>query len=274
LALAEDIGPFDLTSRLTVPQNAQGQAKVVARTELVVSGLEVLREVFRQVDPAVKIRFLAQDGETIAPKKAVVEIAGPAQSLLTGERVALNFLSHLSGIATLTRRFILAMGEGPDRPRLLATRKTTPGLRALEKAAVVHGGGFSHRFGLFDGIMLKDNHIAAVGSLTEAVVKAKSGAPHGLKVEVEVDSAAQIEPALKAGADILLLDNFTPAELTAAVSLVAEYFAPQKRAVLLEASGGINLKNLKAIAETGVDFVSVGAITHSAPAADLGLDWS
>ncbi|MDR2142321.1 MAG: carboxylating nicotinate-nucleotide diphosphorylase [Deltaproteobacteria bacterium] len=271
LALAEDLGPGDVTSRLTVPPERLGRAQVRARRELVISGLAVFEAVFARVDPQVEVRLLAQEGELLAPGQVAVEIAGPAISLLAGERVGLNFLIRLSGVATWTRQFVQAVG--PVGPTILDTRKTTPGWRALEKAAVTHGGGRNHRFGLFDGIMIKDNHIAAVGSLEEAVRQAKRGAPMGLKVEVEVDSLGQIEPALRAGADILLLDNMSPQTLIEAVRLVESFFAPGPRRALLEASGGINLTTIEAVAKTGVDFISVGALTHSAPAVDLGLDW-
>ncbi|MDR1606932.1 MAG: carboxylating nicotinate-nucleotide diphosphorylase [Deltaproteobacteria bacterium] len=270
LALWEDLGPGDVTSRLTIPPDQKGAARVVARSEVVVSGLGVFQKVFQKVDPLAEVKLLAQDGQVLAQGAALAEISGPARSLLAGERVALNFLMRLSGIATLTRKYVLAMGEGSS---LLDTRKTTPGFRALEKAAVLHGGGRNHRFGLFDGILIKDNHIATVGSLALAVQKAKRDAPHGLKVEVEVDEIAQITPALEAGADLILLDNMSPAQLSAAVELVQSFFAPKARTVFLEASGGININNIRQVAQTGVDFISVGALTHSAPWVDLGLDW-
>ncbi|MDR1086056.1 MAG: carboxylating nicotinate-nucleotide diphosphorylase [Deltaproteobacteria bacterium] len=271
LALWEDIGPGDLTSRLTVPAETPGQALVRARTPLILSGLGVFKEVFNQVDPQVKVVFSAKEGASLPAGQTVAEITGPARSILTGERVSLNFLMRLSGIATRTCQLLEAMGEGG--PKLLDTRKTTPGLRALEKAAVVHGGGYNHRFGLFDGVLIKDNHIRAAGSLTAAVTRARQGATHGFKVEAEVEDLEQAFEALRAGADILLLDNMSPETLKEAVALVDKFFAPEPRRVLLEASGGINLDTVSEVAKTGVDFISVGAITHSAPAADLGLDW-
>jgi nicotinate-nucleotide pyrophosphorylase (carboxylating) len=271
LALWEDIGPGDLTSRLTVPDETPGQALVRARIPLILSGLGVFKEVFSRVDPRVKVEFLVKEGASLSAGQTVAEITGPARSILTGERVSLNFLMRLSGIATRTGQFLKAMGEGG--PKLLDTRKTTPGLRTLEKAAVVHGGGYNHRFGLFDGVLIKDNHIRAAGSLTAAVTRARQGVSHSLKVEAEVDDLEQAFEALRAGADILLLDNMSPETLKEAVALVDKFFAPEPRRVLLEASGGINLDTVSEVAKTGVDFISVGAITHSAPAADLGLDW-
>jgi nicotinate-nucleotide pyrophosphorylase (carboxylating) len=273
LALEEDLGPGDITGRLATPEEARGVARVMARARLTVSGLSVFREVFWRVDPFVEVKFLAKDGDALSPGDPIAEIEGPARSLLAGERVALNFLARLSGVATMTREFVLAMGPAAWRVKLLDTRKTTPGQRALEKAAVVHGGGFNHRFGLFDGILIKDNHIAAAGSIEAAMSRTRKDAPHGLKIEVEVDDSRQIEEALRAGADLLLLDNMDPARLTAAVQLVEKFFAPSPRRVLLEASGGVNLNTIGAIASSGVDFVSVGALTHSAPSVDLGLDW-
>ncbi|MDR1872905.1 MAG: carboxylating nicotinate-nucleotide diphosphorylase [Deltaproteobacteria bacterium] len=274
LALLEDLGPVgDVTSRLTIPHGKTGRAEVKAREELVVSGLEVFTAVFTRVDPAIKVQTLVKDGVLLPKGAACAEVSGPAGSLLAAERTGLNFLMRLSGVATLTRAYVLALGDNENAPKLLDTRKTTPGLRALEKAAVFHGGGDNHRFGLYDGIIIKDNHIAAAGSLKAAVELAKATAPMELRVEVEVDGLEQIAPALEAGADILLLDNMDPPTLKEAVKIVTDYFAPHPRPVILEASGGVNLKTIRAIAQTGVDRISVGAITHSARAVDLGLDW-
>ncbi|MDR2422481.1 MAG: carboxylating nicotinate-nucleotide diphosphorylase, partial [Deltaproteobacteria bacterium] len=219
LALWEDLGPGDATSRLTVPKDAIGRAQARARQSLVLSGLKAFRATFRLVDPTVKVRLLAQDGDLLSPGDPAAEVSGSARSLLAAERVALNFLMRLSGVATLTSQYVKALGGGPNPPQLLDTRKTTPGLRALEKAAVAHGGGHNHRFGLFDGILIKDNHLAAAGSVAEAVAQAKAGAAHGLKVEVEVDRLDQAQAALEAGADALLLDNMTLDELKEAVAL-------------------------------------------------------
>jgi nicotinate-nucleotide pyrophosphorylase (carboxylating) len=238
---------------------------------LILSGKLPFLEVLRQTDPKIKCQFLAAEGNHIVAPETIAEIEGPAGSILTAERTALNFLMHLSGIATQTHRFVEAIGL--DGPKLLDTRKTTPGLRLLEKEAVRHGGGQNHRLALFDGILLKDNHIQAIGSITEAVKLAKKTGPHNLKIEVEVENIEQLQEALSAGADILLLDNMTISELKKAVYAATQFFSPAERSVLLEASGGITLKNISEVATTGVDFISVGALTHSAPAADLGLDW-
>jgi nicotinate-nucleotide pyrophosphorylase (carboxylating) len=272
MALQEDIGPGDVTSLLTVLPETCSRAQVRARSPLVLSGLAVFQEVFFQVDPEVRVEFLALEGEMLQAGQPACELSGRAQSLLTGERTGLNFLMRLSGVATWTRKMVEAMGPDPG-PVLMDTRKTTPGFRALERAAVIHGGGCSHRFGLFDGILIKDNHIQAGGGLEAVLARARQSAPHGMKIEVEVENLVQVEAALKAGADILLLDNMSPAMLRAAVIFTEKFFEPRKRPVLLEASGGINLSSIGQTAQSGVDFISAGALTHSAPAADLGLDW-
>jgi nicotinate-nucleotide pyrophosphorylase (carboxylating) len=237
---------------------------------MTVSGLKAVSKVFARVDDQLAVELFVKDGDNLPPGANIARVAGEARSILAAERVALNFLGRLSGIATLTRRYVQAMGPGPS---LLDTRKTTPGWRLWEKAAVVDGGGRNHRFGLFDGILIKDNHIQAAGSIEKAIQDARQGAPHGLKVEVEVDEIRQIWPALRAEADILLLDNMSPEELKVAVKETENYFAPLAREVLLEVSGGVNLETIRAVALTGVDFISVGAITHSAPWVDVGLDW-
>jgi nicotinate-nucleotide pyrophosphorylase (carboxylating) len=203
--------------------------------------------------------------------EAVAEVSGPSASILTSERVALNFLGRLSGVATLTSKYVEAAGEGG--PAIIDTRKTTPLLRALEKAAVVHGGGRNHRFNLGDGILIKDNHIKAAGSIKAAVARARLGRPHLLKIEIEADDLSQLAEALEAGADAVLLDNMSPALLSEAARMADAFFSPGQRGALLEASGGVSLETVGAIAKTGVDLISVGAITHSAPCADVGLDW-
>jgi nicotinate-nucleotide pyrophosphorylase (carboxylating) len=270
-SLLEDVGPGDLTSNLVVPEKLVATATVVAREDLVLSGERVFAEVVRQVDPSLELKSFKTDGDRINPKETILALRGIARSILTLERTGLNFLMFLSGIATLTRRYVDAIGD--RGPVLLDTRKTTPALRFLEKAAVRHGGGKNHRFALFDGILIKDNHIIAAGGVEKALSLAKAGAPAGLKIEIEVDSLEEVKIALTHGADILLLDNMDPPTLKEAVRLADDFFRPAKRKVLLEASGGVTLETLPAIASSGVDFISVGAITHSAKGADIGLDF-
>jgi nicotinate-nucleotide pyrophosphorylase (carboxylating) len=270
-ALREDLGPGDVTTELCIPEDITVEAVVRARRPLVVSGTGPFLEVLRQVDPTIECRVIRPDGERAEAGDTVVNLRGSCASLLSAERTALNFLQHLSGIATLTRKFVEAIG--PGGPALLDTRKTTPGLRNLEKDAVRHGGGMNHRRALFDGILIKDNHITAAGGVKAALDRARSGAPVGMKVEIEVDSLQQLREALEGGADIVLLDNMEPDTLREAVAVAEAFYSPQPRRVLLEASGGVTLETVAAIARTGVDFVSTGALTHSAPAADLGLDF-
>jgi nicotinate-nucleotide pyrophosphorylase (carboxylating) len=260
-ALAEDLGAGDLTTAAVVPQGAAARARIEQRAEGVLAGLDVAESVFRRVDPELRWHAHASDGEWRAPGLAA-EVAGAAASVLAAERVALNFLGRLSGIATLTARYVQAL-EGTG-VRILDTRKTTPGLRALEKRAVEAGGGVSHRAGLFDALLVKENHAALAGGVGEAARRALAGAPAAAPVEVECASLADVDEALQAGAAHLLLDNMAPEELRRAVALV------DGRA-RLEASGGISLATVRAVAETGVDEISVGALTHSAPALDLSL---
>ena len=262
-ALAEDIGPGDVTSELAVPSHVRARGSFLAKQPGVLSGLYVAQECFRQVDPTVEFHALTSEGSVFSAGDQLAEVAGPARSLLTAERVALNFLQRLCGVATLTREF--ANRVAGTKARIVDTRKTTPGLRLLEKRAVRAGGGHNHRFALYDGVLLKDNHIAVAGGVAPAVAAARAGAPHTLKIEVEVTSLPQLEEALAAGADVALLDNMTPAEMAEAVALVGGR-------LLLEASGGINLDNVAAVAETGVDLISVGALTHSARAIDISLE--
>lgn len=271
LALLEDVGPGDLTTALTVDRQTQGLAALVCREEVVVSGLAVAEEVLRQVDRKVIFTALAHDGQALPPGGVLAELAGPAASILTAERVSLNFLMRLSGIATQTARFAAAVSG--TKARIVDTRKTTPSLRFWEKAAVRHGGGHNHRFALYDAILIKDNHVAAAGSIAGAVKAARTGAPHGFKVQVEVDDLAGLAEALRAGAEAVLLDNMEPWALKTAVETADKYFAPQIRPVVLEASGGVTLAAVRAIAESGVDLISVGALTHSVKAVDLALDW-
>jgi nicotinate-nucleotide pyrophosphorylase (carboxylating) len=265
--LAEDIGRGDVTTQLVVPESAQATGQFVAREPMVLAGLPFVASVFAHLGPVVVVGWRA-DGDRIEASEIIAQATGPARPLLTGERVALNLLQHLSGVATLTRRYADAVaGTGA---RIVDTRKTLPGLRALQKYAVAIGGGNNHRFCLDDGIMIKDNHIAAAGGLMPAITAAKAGRPHLLRIEVEVDSLAQFEEVLFLGVDVVLLDNMTPGQVAEAVALKNRAQAPQP---LLEASGGINLETVRDYAEAGVDLISVGALTHSATGVDIGLDF-
>ena len=261
-ALAEDVGSGDVTTAALVPPEARARGRIEQRQEGAVAGLDVAEAVFRRVDPALRFRAGAEPGGW-RPGGPVAEVAGPAASILAGERVALNFLGRLSGVATLAARFAAAV-EGTGA-RVLDTRKTTPGLRALEKRAVAAGGAHNHRFGLFDAILVKENHAAIAGGVGEAARRALAAAAESeIPVEVECATLADLDEALAAGAPRILLDNMDLDELRAAVARVGG------RAEL-EASGGVTLENVRAIAETGVDYVSVGALTHSAPALDFSL---
>jgi len=262
-ALEEDLGPGDVTSTACLPADLSARARLEAREPGVLAGLAAAEEVFRQVNPAIAFRPRLRDGDTFAAGERLVDLAGPARDLLAAERTALNFLQRLCGIATLTRRYVEAVaGTGAV---IVDTRKTTPGLRLLEKAAVRAGGGQNHRFGLYDGILIKDNHIVAAGGLRAAVKAARASAHHLLKIEVEVTRLADVEEALAAGADVLLLDNMPVAEMAEAVRRVGGR-------ALVEASGGVNLETVAAIARCGVNFISVGRLTHSAPALDLSME--
>jgi len=265
LAILEDIGSGDVTTLSVVPAEMEGSAVVFGREPFVLSGSGPFRRVFELIDPEIRVECLSRDGEEIGPDVPVFKIEGCIRTILNGERTALNFVQRLCGIATLTRKMADCIaGTGC---RLLDTRKTTPLWRCLEKEAVRHGGGRNHRFGLADGILIKDNHIAAVGSVREAVRRARENAPHTLRIEVEVEDLAQLEEAISAGADIVLLDNFTLDMLKNAVTI-------GRGRVLMEASGGVNLDTVRAIAQSGVDFVSCGSITHSARAIDLTMELS
>jgi nicotinate-nucleotide pyrophosphorylase (carboxylating) len=267
-ALAEDVGSGDATTLATVPKTARIRAVMRARRPLVVCGTEFAATAFRQLSPAVKIKQRVRDGQNAKAGTTLLEISGPARAILTAERVALNFIQRLSGVATLTAEFVKAVrGTGAQ---ILDTRKTTPGWRNLEKYAVACGGGRNHRIGLYDMVLIKDNHLAALrgekpNSVAAAIARARKKYPK-LKVEAEADTLGQVAQAADAGADIILLDNMSLAQMRAAVKLVAGR-------AKLEASGGVNLKNVRAIARTGVDYISVGALTHSAPAVDIGLDF-
>ena len=268
LALAEDVGSGDITTQATVPSTATAKAAMVAREPLVVAGLPVAEAVFRELSPAVEIVRTSKDGERLKDGEPLLRVCGPAPAILTAERVALNFIQRLSGVATFTRQFVDAI-EG-TRAVILDTRKTTPGLRRLEKYAVTCGGGHNYRFGLFDGVLVKDNHLAALrneepNAIAAAVKRLRDRSPER-KIEVEADTLEQVEQAVAAGADIILLDNMNLVQLRVAVQHA-------KGRAQTEASGGVNLANVRQIAETGVDYISVGVITHSARAMDIALDF-
>jgi len=262
-ALAEDLGPGDITTEAVVDRATRARARVVGRESLVLSGSRPFIRVFQLLDPELAVTAHCEDGARVAANQPLFTVYGSARAILSGERTALNLLQRLCGIATATRRMVEEIaGTGC---RLLDTRKTTPLWRRWEKAAVRDGGGGNHRFGLFDGILIKDNHVAAAGGVAEAVRRARARAPHTLKVEVEIDRLDQLEPALAAGADVVLLDNFSPAMLRRAVAM-------NGGRALLEASGGVTLETAREVAATGVDLVSCGALTHSARAIDLSLE--
>jgi nicotinate-nucleotide pyrophosphorylase (carboxylating) len=268
LALSEDIGSGDVTTEYFTDPSRRAEARVVAREPCIIAGLRVAEEVFHRVDPKLEILRVVEDGAHLAAGEIAMRVSGRAASLLTAERTALNFLQRLSGVATLSGQFVAAVNG--TSARILDTRKTTPGMRALEKAAVAAGGGMNHRFGLHDMVMVKDNHLAAASGLAQlqaAISKVKRERPH-VRVELEADTVEQVRKFLTLeGVDIILLDNMTPAQLREAVSL-------RKPGVAFEASGGINLQTVRQIAETGIDFISVGELTHSARAMDLSLEIS
>jgi len=260
-ALAEDLGDGDVTTEATVDVDATGSAELVVKEPGVVCGLAVAEAVFRAVDSELRFERLVEEGASVAAGTAVARVVGAERAILTGERTALNFLARLSGIATLTRRYVDAV-EGTGAA-ILDTRKTTPGLRALEKHAVATGGGRNHRFGLDDGVLVKDNHLRAAGSVACAVERLRAVTP--LPIEVECDTLEQVSEALAAGAEAILLDNMSPDQLRSAVALARGH-------ARLEASGGVTLENVRAVAETGVDEISVGALTHSARSLDVSLE--
>jgi nicotinate-nucleotide pyrophosphorylase (carboxylating) len=266
LALGEDIGTGDITTNSTVPQSATARGVFRAKSSGVVSGMDVTAAVFRTVDSSVVFERHSRDGDAFRPGDILAVVHGPARSVLTAERVALNFLQRLSGVASATANYVEAV-RGTSA-RIIDTRKTTPGMRLLEKAAIRHGGGYNHRVGLSDGILIKDNHLAAIGddAIRRSIQAARDAAPHTLKVEVEITSLDQLDEALDAGADVIMLDNMDPATMSQAVRHV-------NGRALMEASGGVTFERVREIAETGVDFISVGALTHSAPAVDISLQF-
>jgi nicotinate-nucleotide pyrophosphorylase (carboxylating) len=265
LALAEDLGRAgDLTTEATIPLETSAVARLVARRAGSIAGLPMASRVFGLLDSRVEFESEAEDGDGVAAGATLARLSGPARALLTGERTALNLLGHLSGVATATRALVHAVAG--TQARIVCTRKTTPGLRALEKYAVRCGGGWNHRFGLDDAVLIKDNHLVAAGGVSAAIERARALVGHLVKIECEVQTAPQLEEALAAGVDVLLLDNMTPAELADAVRRIGG------RAIA-EASGGITLETVRAVAESGVDLISVGWITHSAPSLDVALDF-
>ena len=269
LALSEDIGTGDVTSLATVPADRMAKGVMLAKAEGVLSGVEVARQAFRTVDPAIVFTPLLADGDRLSHHMELIKLSGPARSLLTAERTALNLLQRLSGVATQTARYVAAT-EGTNA-HIVDTRKTTPGMRLLEKRAVMHGGGRNHRFGLADGVLIKDNHLAAIGGdrrITKAIERARALAPHTLKIEIEVTSLVELQEALDARADIVMLDNMETGAMADAVCLRDAHPHP----ALLEASGGITLERIPEVAATGVDLISVGALTHSSPALDISLE--
>ncbi len=261
-ALEEDVGAGDVTTTVVLTGKEVGKAKAVAKAGLVVAGVEIFRETFFYQDGGLQFTAHCQDGEAVDKGGILAEISGNLGSILTAERVALNYFQRMCGIATLTRQYVEAI-KG-TRAKILDTRKTAPGFRVLDKYAVRVGGGANHRYGLYDGVLVKDNHIAAAGGISQAMARVREHRPHTLKVEVEVRNLQEVEEALTSGADIIMLDNMTIEDMKRAVAVV-QGKAP------LEASGNVTLANVKQIAETGVDFISVGALTHSAPAADISL---
>ena len=266
--LAEDVGRGDVTSERVVPKTARASADIVARQACVVAGLPLARAVFLAIDPEIAVADLASDGDCVTPGAALAHVEGPAGPILTGERVALNLVQRLSGVATLTRAYVDAVaGTGAC---VSDTRKTTPGLRVFEKYAVHVGGGRNHRMGLFDAILIKDNHRALAGGAAAAVKAARQANGDTLPVQIEVDALADLPRVFDLGVEAVLLDNMTPLQVAEAVKLARAH--PRGRDCWIEASGGITLETIRAYAEAGVDTVSVGALTHSAPAVDIALD--
>src|SRR5205809_127357 len=265
-ALKEDIGQGDITTDFFVPETLHATGRIIAREKAIVAGAAAAADVFRQVDPSIEVRIIRADGTEVAAGDVIIEVRGLARSILKAERVALNFLQHLCGIATLTRQFVDAVGNHPAK--ILDTRKTTPGLRALEKAAVVAGGGVNHRFGLYDMVLVKDNHLTALGELSsfaDRIRRLRKERPN-IRIEVEADDLEQARAFVEVdGIDVILLDNMTPAQIREAVAL-------RRNNIKFEASGGITLKNVRRVAATGVDYISIGALTNAARAIDLALE--
>ncbi len=264
--LSEDIGRGDLTSESIFDPEDCGAASLVAREPFIVAGAaKVAALVFKTQNPEIKTGSAVRDGASVSPGEVLLSVEGPVIDLLKAERVALNLFQRLSGIATLTSAFVDRVKDYPVR--ICDTRKTTPGLRMLEKYAVVAGGGSNHRYNLTDGILIKDNHIAACGSIKKAVKKIRNNVPHTLRIEVETDTLLQVQECLDCGVDIIMLDNMSPAVMSEAVRII-------DGKALVEASGGVTIETIETVAKTGVDLISIGALTHSAPSCDIGMDWS
>ena len=264
-ALREDLGDAgDMTTDIAIPADASAAAAVAARKAGTISGMDVARAAFMELDPSISMQIAKSDGARVSPGDVIARFDGATRAILTAERVALNFLGHMSGIATATAALVDAVAG--TKAKIACTRKTTPGLRAFEKYAVRCGGGVNHRFGLYDAVMIKDNHIAACGGIQKAIAACRAAVGHMVKIEVEIDGLDQLDAALAGGADIILLDNMSTDDMRAAVKQTAG------RAIL-EASGNVTINTVRAIAETGVDVISSGWITHSAPCLDLGLDF-
>ena len=262
-ALEEDMGAGDITTDAIIDPSAKGKAILETREQIVLAGLPVFDRAFELLSPLIEIENHYKDGQIVPAGGVICHLSGSLSVILKAERTALNFIQRMSGIATLTRKYIEKVGS--EKVRVMDTRKTAPGLRFFDKYAVRMGGGFNHRFGLYDGILIKDNHITAAGSITKAVELAKKNASHGIRIEVEVEELDRVEEAIKAGADTILLDNMSTDEIRKAVHMVSGR-------VPVEVSGGVNLENINEIARTGVDFISVGALTHSVRAVDLSLE--
>lgn len=262
LALEEDLGPCDITTEATVSPDAGGAGDVIAKENFILAGLEISRRAFERLDGQINFSSKFEDGARVEKGRVVFSVEGRLSTILKGERTALNFIQRLSGIATLTGRYVGAIKS--KSARIVDTRKTTPGWRELEKYAVRIGGGSNHRMGLYDGVLIKDNHIAACGGVRTAVERARKNVHHLVKIEVEVSDMAELEQAIEAGADVIMLDNMTPGQIEKAVSII------DKRA-LVEVSGGVNLENIVSMAEAGVDIISVGALTHSAKSVDMSM---
>lgn len=261
-ALAEDIGLGDVTTEVTVARDSVAHAELVAKEDFTLAGIDVAEVVFHTLDPDVRFEKIFVDGQTVRKGEVIAWLKGKSSILLQGERVALNLLQRMSGIASLTAQYVAEV-EGTSA-KIVDTRKTVPGLRALDKYAVRMGGGRNHRIGLFDGVLIKENHIAAAGGITAAIERAKERLPHTLKIEIETQNLEEVEEALRAGADIIMLDNMSLSEMSQGVALI-------NSKALVEASGGVNLERVRDIAETGVDIISVGALTHSVVAADISM---
>jgi nicotinate-nucleotide pyrophosphorylase (carboxylating) len=266
--LYEDVGPGDVTTLSIISRTHRSSAIIHAKADGVVAGLPVAAMVFAEADSSIVVKPLKQDGDPIARGDVLMEIEGSTIGILTGERLALNILQRLSAIATKTQQFVKALEGLSPAPRVVDTRKTTPGLRLMEKYAVRVGGGHSHRYGLFDAVLLKDNHIKAAGGLTQAISLARANVPHTMRIEVEVETMEQLREAVAAGADIIMYDNMTKESMAEAT----RYVRQQSPHIVLEASGGVRIETVRAIAETGVDIVSVGGLTHSVQALDISLD--